>query len=97
MICSRCGRTLKEYFVTIRQELKLYRFKEDGLVTQVPNTGEPTSEILCEECYVEYADKINELNREFQQKSLINMVEVVDEIQYDTPEISYESCKGPVR
>ena len=82
MICSRCGMPLKDIVIRIEQKLDVYKIATSGILTPLSNLSEPTSEFLCERCFEKYANCIDTLNDEYQGQFLVDMVEVIDDIQY---------------
>lgn len=84
--CSRCGKRLEGAFAQITTQYQFKEISEEGIILSYPNAAEPTSEMVCEECFNRYAEAIDALNQETQNIYMSNMVEVIDDIQYDNPE-----------
>lgn len=84
MNCSRCGKSFKNtnYLIALEQSIKLYQVNNNNIPIEIPNTSEPTKELLCEDCFLEYSDKIDELNTIHNRRLLLNLVETIDEVQY---------------
>ena len=85
--CSRCGKELKGAFIQIKTEYQLKEISEEGMIMAYPNASEPTSEMLCPDCFNKYAEVIDSLNQEYQNIYMSNMVEVIDDIQYDDKKV----------
>lgn len=82
MICSRCGKKIDDIVVKIEQKVTLYKVTDEGLYTPFGNVSEPTFEYLCPDCLNRYAETMKQLNEDFRGKYLVDMVEVVDDVQY---------------
>lgn len=84
MICSRCEKTFNEgdLFYEIGQYITINYLTEEGVINQIQNLSEPTHEYLCEDCFNLYVEKMNELMHEYDTKRLVNLVEVIDDVQF---------------
>ena len=84
MICSRCEKTFNkgEMFYEIGQYITINHITEEGVINQIQNLSEPTHEYLCEDCFNLYVEKMNELMHEYDTKKLVNLVEVIDDVQF---------------
>ena len=84
MICSRCGKEIgkNNLFVDVAQAVALLNETDEGIIERSDNVGDTTREYLCEDCFKEYCDKINELTESSTQKRYVNMVEVIDDVQF---------------
>lgn len=84
MICSRCEKTFNkgDLFYEIGQYITINYLTEEGVINQIQNLSEPTHEFLCEECFNSYVDKMNELMHDYDIKKLVNLVEVIDDVQF---------------
>lgn len=81
--CSRCGKTIEKTVIRLENTIQVYKISETGVMVPYNNLTEPTSELLCPECFEKYCKCIDELNKEYEGMYLADMVEVVDDIQYD--------------
>ena len=81
--CSRCGEMINGVYIQIMTHYQIKELTEEGNILPYPNATEPTSEMLCPNCFNKYAEVIDSLNQEYQNIYMSNMVEVVDDIQYD--------------
>lgn len=81
--CSRCNSKITD--LVFRVDLKIIpsQITKEGLLRPFPNTGEGTSEMLCKECFEKYCDCLDALNKTYEEDYLANMVEIIDDIQYD--------------
>lgn len=82
MICSRCGRELDKMYIKITTSFEVVSITEEGCSVPYENVAEPTSEFLCLDCFNEYCDLIENLNKSNDGKLIADMVQVVDEVQY---------------
>ena len=84
MICSRCDKKLENgtLFYEVGQTVAINRITEEGIFDKISNLSEPTHEYLCEDCFNLYVDKMNELMEETQTRKLVNMVEIIDDVQF---------------
>lgn len=82
MICSRCGRKLETIAIRIEQRMDVYKITEQGVFQPTGNLSEPTNEYLCDYCFDKYAECLDSLNQDYNGKLLVDMVEVIDDIQY---------------
>ena len=83
MVCSRCGKKLEDIAIMIKSSITPLKIMEDGRMKPVDNISEPTCEYLCIDCFDEYANCLNTLNEAYSGKYVANMVDVVDDVQYD--------------
>lgn len=81
--CSRCGKEINNLLIRVETKFIPSKVSDTGLLEPVANLSEGTSELLCEECFNKYCDCIDSLNVELDDEYLSNMVEVIDDIQYD--------------
>lgn len=82
MICSRCCKEIKDLVIDIKQKVDLYKITEQGLYSPIGNISEETHEYLCPECFEKYAQCMQQLNEDFEGKYLVDLVEIVDDVQY---------------
>lgn len=84
MICSRCGKEIARdtLFVELSQSIKVLKITQEGEIECTSNVGDTTREFLCEDCFNAYYEKIIELEEENTQKKYVNMVEVIDDVQF---------------
>ena len=82
MICSRCNKKIEDIVIRIEQKIDLYKITDQGLYSPFGNISEPTYEYLCPECFEKYVECMNQLNEDFNGKYLVDMVEIVDDVQY---------------
>lgn len=84
MICSRCDKKLENgtLFYDISQSISINGISEEGIFDRISNLSDPTHEYLCEDCFNLYVNKMNELMEETQTRKLVNMVEIIDDIQF---------------
>lgn len=99
MICSRCGRELDKMYIKITTSFEVVSITEEGCSVPYENVAEPTSEFLCLDCFNEYCDLIENLNKSNDGKLITDMVQVVDEVQYGAgvphiqdPSLENSSC-----
>ena len=83
MVCSRCGRKLTDMAIMVKSSVTPLKITEDGRLKSVDNVAEPTCEYLCMDCFDLYADCMNHLNEAYSGEYQANMVEVVDDVQYE--------------
>ena len=82
--CSRCGKVIEDNVVIrLESSVTICELTQSGLNTPYTNFQDPTSEMICKECFNEYCACLNQLNENVQAKNLANMVEVIDDIQYE--------------
>lgn len=81
--CSRCGIELNGIMIKITTSYQVYKNTSEGLVEEYNNTSEATSEMLCPNCFDKYCNCLDTLNKDYEGRYVANMVEVVDDIQYD--------------
>lgn len=82
MICSRCGKELKDFYVNISTTFKVVELSEEGCSIPFSNISEPTQEYLCAECFNDYCNCIDSMNQKNNGMLVLNMVEVIDDVQY---------------
>lgn len=82
MICSRCGKKIEDFVIVLKQEINVLKKTEQGNFEQYGSINEPTFEYLCPDCLDKYAECLNQLNQDYSGKYLIDMVEVIDDVQY---------------
>lgn len=80
--CSRCGKVIDKTVIRLENTIQVYKISETGVMVPYNNLSEPTSEILCPECFDKYCQAIDRLNEEYSGMYLADMVEVMDDIQY---------------
>lgn len=80
--CSRCCKSIEKTVIRLENTIQVYKISETGVMVPYNNLTEPTSELLCPECFEKYCKCIDELNKEYEGMYLADMVEVVDDIQY---------------
>ena len=83
LVCSRCGAPLKDMFIILRSSVTLVKISSNGSFVPAENAAEPTSEHLCMSCFEKYANCLNSLNEEYEGVYAVNMVDVVDDVQYE--------------
>lgn len=83
--CSRCGQDLEDTLIKLENNITVYKISDTGVMIPYHNLEEPTSEFLCPECFEKYCDCLDELNKEYDGRYLVNLVEVIDDVQYDNP------------
>lgn len=62
-VCSRCGKTLTKFRITTILHMETQRIKENGVWENIPNLGNTSKEILCEECFEEFAEILEGMNK----------------------------------
>lgn len=82
MICSRCGKDIKDMYVKILTSFEVVSLTEEGCAVPYSNISEPTSETLCTECFNDYCNCLNSLNESNNGELLVDMIQVIDEVQY---------------
>lgn len=82
MICSRCGKEIKDIYTKISTGFEVVSLTEEGCSVRYSNISEPTSEILCSDCFNEYCECIDSLNKKNNGLLIVDMVEVIDDVQY---------------
>lgn len=80
--CSRCCKELSTIAVRLESSVVPLKIINGCQMVPVENTEEPTCEILCPECFSLYADCLNQLNMAYNGQYRVNMVEMVDDVQY---------------
>jgi hypothetical protein len=83
LVCSRCGKPLEDMYFLVKSSVSVIKITKDGRHKPVENTTQPTSETLCYDCFDRYVDCIDQLNKEYNGTYQVNMVEVIDNVQYD--------------
>lgn len=83
MNCSRCGKEITDLMVSIKQEVKILRKTKIGTFEPYGTVNGTTFEYVCPECFEKYSECLDKLNKDYNGKYLIDMIEVVDEVQYD--------------
>lgn len=81
--CTRCGKVLDEFMIDIKSDISIYKKTSMGNFENYGSKLNPTHEYVCPECFDKYVDCLKQLNEEYNGKYLIDMVEVIDEVQYD--------------
>lgn len=80
--CSRCARTIGDALIRVENSIQVFKVSDTGVLVPYSNLSEPTSELLCPECFEKYAQCLDELNKEYNGAYIADMVEVIDDIQY---------------
>lgn len=93
--CSRCGKVLTDYIIKITTTFEVFKSAEEGIMVPFSNLSEPTSEMLCAQCFDDYAAVIDLLNRINNGKSAINPTEAVNMLQYGTETSPYDCPSLP--
>jgi len=63
--CSRCARTIGDALIRVENSTQVFKVSDTGVLVPYSNLSEPTSELLCPECFEKYAQCLDELNREY--------------------------------
>lgn len=95
LYCSHCGKPIKDIVIRIESSVTVLKPEANGLLTPYTNFQEPTSEMLCLDCFDRYTQCINTLNEEINTSRISNMVEIIDSIQYGEEECCEECCEDP--
>lgn len=82
MICSRCGKELTDMYVRINTSFEVVKITEEGCHTPYSNLSEPTSEILCQDCFNDYCECLDSLNKMNDGVLVADMIQVIDDVQY---------------
>ena len=82
MRCSRCGKEIDDLVVTVKQDIQILRKTENGLFENYGTVNGSAFEYLCPDCFDKYVEHLDSLNRDYNGKYLVDMVEIVDEVQY---------------
>lgn len=80
--CSRCGKELTDFTVKITTTFEVLKISDENIMIPFNNVSDPTSEHLCADCFDEYANVINTLNKINNGLSRVNPTEAVDLVQY---------------
>lgn len=80
--CSRCGKIIENTFVRLESSIIVSNITPDGLIENCNNMKESTAELLCENCFNDYCDCLNQLNEKYDKEALNVVVDIVDDIQY---------------
>lgn len=81
-ICSRCNKEIEDLMIKIETTYQVLKKADTGVLIPYNNLSEPTSELLCPECFDLYSKCMDQLNEEYEGSYIANMVEVIDDIQY---------------
>lgn len=60
--CTRCGAILKDMRHTVSMNLISEKEKESGAWENLANLNLTTNEVLCDECFNKFLDKMQEMN-----------------------------------
>lgn len=82
MICSRCGKEITDMYVRINTSFEVIKITEEGCHTPYSNLSEPTSEILCQDCFNDYCECLDSLNKMNDGVLVADMIQVIDDVQY---------------
>lgn len=82
IVCSRCGKIIDDVVIRVESSIVVFKPEPNGMMTPYNNLKEPTSEMLCLDCFDKYAKCLNSLNQDLESNRIANMVEVVDSLQY---------------
>lgn len=82
MKCSRCGRDVSDLIIRLDSSVVPLKIINGNQLVPVENTEEPTREYLCVPCFNLYADVLDTLNKEYDRRYQVSMIEMVDDVQY---------------
>lgn len=60
--CSRCGTPLTDLRIFVALSIGVDRLKETGVWESIPNLDQMTREVLCKECFDEFAAVLEQMN-----------------------------------
>lgn len=81
--CSRCGKQITDTVIDIMSSVTIKKLVDNRYLKSYENAAEPTHEYLCLNCFDDYADCLNTLSKKYTDCSDFNIVQVVDDVQYN--------------
>lgn len=81
LYCSRCLKPIHGMVYNVQSKITLFKYVNDSFLEPYENMSEPTNEFLCENCFNDYADCLNQLNDVCRQNS-VSSTEILDGIQF---------------
>ena len=60
--CSRCGTALTDLRIFVELNIGVDRLKETGVWESIPNLDQSTREVLCKDCFDEFAALLEQMN-----------------------------------
>ncbi|MCF7870398.1 MAG: hypothetical protein K9M01_04705 [Candidatus Omnitrophica bacterium] len=60
MKCTFCGKEMDEFQVGVTLNIKTSRLRNDDTWEEVPNMSLSSKEVLCSDCFSEFAEVLNE-------------------------------------
>lgn len=80
--CSRCGKLIDDVVIRVESSITVFKPEPNGMMTPFNNLKEPTSEMLCLDCFDKYTKCLDSLNQDTENSRIANMVAVIDSLQY---------------
>lgn len=60
--CTRCGKPFTNLRMRVTLSLYTERMKESGVWEEIPNLNQSSTEVLCEKCFDDFCDVMNQMN-----------------------------------
>lgn len=65
--CTRCGEKLGKFRINTILHIDTQRLKENGVWENIPNLDNTSKEILCEKCFNEFAEILENMNIKYEE------------------------------
>jgi len=66
--CTRCGKELNDFRISIGFDIKVDRMKENSIWEYIPNLDSTSREELCPDCFDEFSEILSQLNIKYEDK-----------------------------